>query len=133
MRGCDTNLLVRFLTEDDPDQTDRVRTFFASAEDRNERLYLNTIVLCELAWTLRSQPYLFDRATISDLFEKVMETTLFEIEDRDLTRHALADYRQGRADFSDYLIGRQNRAAGCDDTVTFDRKLRETAGFSRLA
>jgi predicted nucleic-acid-binding protein len=132
LRGIDTNLLVRFFTEDDPGQAEQVKALFASADKRKERLYINTIVLCELFWTLRGQPYSFDRATISELGERMMETALFEIEDRDLARQAIADYRRGRADFSDYLIGRRNLSAGCDETLTFDSKLRGNSAFNAL-
>ncbi len=41
-------------------------------------------------------------------------------------------YRLSKADFSDYLTGYQNRALGCEDTVTFDRKLRHHEGFSSI-
>ena len=55
-----------------------------------------------------------------------------EVIDRDRFREALEAYRTGRADFADYLIGATNRAAGCDETVTFDRRLRGAAGFRNL-
>ena len=44
-----------------------------------------------------------------------------------------ADFRPGRADFADYLLGWQSLSAGCADTVTFDRKLNGAAGFALLA
>jgi predicted nucleic-acid-binding protein len=133
LRGVDTNLLVRYITDDDPDQAHRVRLLFQEAEERKEHFHVSSIVLCELSWTLRGKPYFFDRATIADVLERIMETSLFEIQDRDLTRRAAADYRQGRADFPDYLIGWQNQSAGCEDTVTFDGKLSGAEGFTVLA
>jgi predicted nucleic-acid-binding protein len=133
LRGIDTNLLVRFVTRDDPDQAAVVRDLFQQAEERRERLHVSAIVLCELAWTLRGQPYLFDRATIAEVLERIMETSLFEVQNRDLALRAVADYGQGRADFADYLIGWQNRSAGCEDTLTFDRKLRNSPGFTVLS
>ena len=51
---------------------------------------------------------------------------------RDAVQRAMVDYRLGKADFSDYLIGYQNRALGCEDTVTFDRKLRQQEGFNLI-
>jgi predicted nucleic-acid-binding protein len=44
----------------------------------------------------------------------------------------MIDYRLGKADFSDYLIGYQNRSVGCGDTVTFDRKLQHQEGFNLI-
>ena len=51
---------------------------------------------------------------------------------RELLRSALADYRDGSADFSDYVIGRHNARAGCQHTVTFDRSLRDGPTFQML-
>jgi predicted nucleic-acid-binding protein len=52
--------------------------------------------------------------------------------DTNLLVRSLEEYRQGRGDFADYLIGWQNRRAGCTDTVTFDRKLKKASGFAFL-
>lgn len=63
------------------------------------------------------------------ILEKILDTAQFVIEDRDLARQALADYRHGPGDFSDYLIGWRNRQAGCSETATFDRALRRSGLF----
>jgi predicted nucleic-acid-binding protein len=55
-----------------------------------------------------------------------------EIEGKDLVLMALDDFRRSRADFSDCVIGRRNRAAGAAETVTFDRSLRGLPGFRLL-
>jgi predicted nucleic-acid-binding protein len=133
VRGLDTNILLRFLTADDPVQTARVDALFAASEKAGERLFVSVVVLCELSWTLRSRPYGLDRAQILAVIEKILGTGQFEVQHRSLVRRALADYGAGRADFADYLIGWQSLEAGCADTVTFDRKLQGAAGFSVLA
>lgn len=133
MRGLDTNVLLRFLTADDPAQADRVGSLFAAAERRGERFFVSVIALCELSWTLRGQPYCLDRGQLAAVIERILGTSLLEVQDRTLVRRSLADFRQGRADFADYLLGWLSLAAGCADTVTFDRKLKEAAGFSLLA
>ena len=69
-----------------------------------------------------------DRATL----ERLLETRVFAVQDRDLVRRALEQYREGPGDFADYLLGWQNRAAGCDDTVTFDANLATAPGFASL-
>jgi predicted nucleic-acid-binding protein len=63
----------------------------------------------------------------------VLETSLFEIQDRELIQQAISEYRRGRADFSDYLIGRENLRAGCSDTITFDGELAKVDRFSLLS
>lgn len=133
MRGLDTNVLLRYLMADDPEQSPIARTLLDEAEESGGRFFLSLVALCELSWTLRGRPYSLDRQGLSNLVGKLLETRLFEIQERDLVRHALADYRDGRADFPDYLIGWLNRAAGCSDTVSFDGKLDGAEGFSVLA
>ncbi len=130
MRGLDTNILLRTLTQDDLSQAAVVETFFSETEAQGGRLFVSGIVLCEICWSLRG--YGYSRSDIAGTLEKLLDTALFEIQDRELVRRALAQYRQGRADFADYLIGWQNRQAGCADTVTFDSKLEGTSGFARL-
>lgn len=130
MRGVDTNVLLRPFAQDDPDQVTLVEGFFRELDAQGERLFVSCIVLCELCWSLRSLR--FSRPNIAATVEKLLDTSLFEIQDRELVRRALAQYRQGPADFADYLIGWQSRQAGCADTVTFDRGLEETPGFSLL-
>ncbi len=102
------------------------------AELDGERLYINTVVLVEMTWVLRGNRYRLTRPIISETLEKLLDIPLFEIEDRDQVLAALAEYRAGRADFADYLIGRKNLAAGCEDTATFDRYLVDSKAFEVL-
>lgn len=132
MRGLDTNLLVRYLTGDDPGQFAAASRFLVEHEAQGERLYLNTIALCELVWTLRSSRYRYSRDAIARVLDELLATRFFEIEGRDQVRAALADYRSGEADFADYLMGHGNLAAGCRDTVTFDTKLSGSEVFQVL-
>lgn len=130
MRGLDTNVLLRPLTRDDPHQAAVVETFLREVEAQGERFFVSVIVLCETCWALRG--YGYSRSEIAATLDKLLATALFEIQDRELVRRALAQYRQGRADFADYLIGWQSRQAGCADTVTFDQKLEGASGFALL-
>jgi predicted nucleic-acid-binding protein len=132
VRGLDTNVLLRLLTRDNPAQAEQVDTLFAAAERAGERFFVSVIALSELSWTLRGRPYSLARSEIAAALEGLLDTTSIEVQDRGLVRRALADFQDGRADFADYLLGWQSRKAGCDDTLTFDRKLNGTAGFSIL-
>ncbi|HEX7180531.1 MAG TPA: type II toxin-antitoxin system VapC family toxin [Thermoanaerobaculia bacterium] len=131
MRGVDTNVLLRPFAQDDPGQVAAVETLFRELEAQGERLFVSCIVLCEACWSLRGLG--FPRSKIAATLEKLLDTAFFEIQDRELVRRALAQYRQGPAGFADYLIGWQNRQAGCADTVTFDGDLEGTPGFSLLS
>ena len=133
MRGLDTNVLLRFFIDDDPVQAEAVKRGFRETQARGERLFISTIVLCEALWTLRGKPYKFDRASLADMVKRLLKNTLFEVQDRDLVHKALRDYQNGRADFADYLVGWENREAGCRDTLTFDRPISKHEGFFLLS
>jgi predicted nucleic-acid-binding protein len=125
--GLDTNVLLRYLLEDDTAQAVR-----AGRElERDERFLIDSIVLCELVWVLEAG-YGFSRSDIGAALERIAATAQFEIEGHDLVLGALDDFRRSAADFSDCLIGRRNRSAGASETVTFDRSLRGLAGFRLL-
>lgn len=130
MTGLDANVLVRFITRDHPQQAEAVMMLFRQARERGESLRVCSTVLCELVWVLGGRPYGFDRHSIAAAIERLLEIPLFQVEERDLVRRSLARYRDGVADFADYLIGEQNRAAGCSETVTFDTRLASSDLFS---
>jgi predicted nucleic-acid-binding protein len=131
VRGLDTNVLVRFLTRDDPEQSRIVRSLFERADAEKTRFHVSSIALCELVWVLRSK-YRLQREEICSALEHLLAVGLLEIQHRDLAILALADFRRGKADFPDYFIGWQNRRAGCEDTLSFDRDLDGTPGFTLL-
>jgi predicted nucleic-acid-binding protein len=131
MRGLDTNIIVRFLTADEPTQSEAARQLIETAETTGERLHVSTLVLAELVWVLRGSRYALPRNEVADAVGALLDASVFEIQDRDLVRSAATAFRDGPADFSDYLIGEYDRRAGCTSTLTFDRRLARTDGFER--
>ncbi len=114
MRAIDTNVLVRFLTGDDPEQSRRARAIVETGE-----VYVSTTVLLETEWVL-SSAYDFEAARILAAFEAFAGLPGVAIEDADLLALAIALGREG-LDFADAL--HLGRAQGCEAFVTFDRKL----------
>jgi predicted nucleic-acid-binding protein len=131
MIGLDTNVLVRYLTRDDPAQYKKAATVIETATDRGEQFLVNTAVLCELVWVLRSA-YDYSREEIGRALEQIFATAQFEIERLDEARQALGDFRATKADFSDVLIGRINRTLGAERTITFDTDLKSIETFQLL-
>jgi predicted nucleic-acid-binding protein len=129
--GIDTNVLVRYLTQDDAAQARKVDVFLAEAIEEGSRLYVDDIVLCEMVWVLRGA-YRLGKPAIVNVLDKVISTALFAFDDRESLRGAITDYRHGSGDFADYMIGRRNARADCEHTVTFDRALRGEASFVLL-
>ncbi len=132
MKGLDTNVLVRYVTADDPEQAEVARAKIEGAEARGERLFVSAIVLCELAWTLRGGVYRYARREITEALQSLLDAPVFEIEQRSLVHKALSRYRESGADFADHLLGLVHEDAGCDETWTFDRELAKAQGFAVL-
>lgn len=131
MIGLDTNVLVRYLTQDDSAQFAKTAAFIDAEIERDEQFLVNTPVLCELVWVLATV-YDYSREEIAQALEQIFSTAQFEIERLDEARQALGDFRSSKADFSDALIGRINRALGAKHTVTFDRDLKAVETFQLL-
>jgi len=120
MTGIDTNVLVRYLTRDDPEQYQAAKRFLESNCTREEPGYVNVIVLCELAWVLTS---LYDATDeeLADIIDQFLRTHQLQIERRDQVRAALEQYKRHPAGFPDCLLGQLNQNAGCEETITFDQ------------
>ena len=128
MKGLDTNILVRYLVQDDRKQAEQASTYIRKTTADGESCFINQVVLCELVWVLESA-YEYSKNEITDVLEKILITKQFEIEAKDLVRQAVQDYGRGRGDLADYLIGRINQAQGCDVTASFDRALKNAPSF----
>lgn len=133
MRGLDTNVLVRYITADDAHRYQLADGFLTRSEAQGETLFVSSIVLCELIWSLVGKRYRFDRLSVGDLVTRMLESPLFVLQDHGAVKSALAQFRTGNADFADYLLGEINRRAGCVDTVTLDQELGRHDGFTLLA
>jgi predicted nucleic-acid-binding protein len=129
LRGLDTNVLARFYTRDDAEQSALARAVVARAEERGERLFVSVPVLCELVWTLGRPRYRARREDIVELVESLLGSPVFALQERSLVRHALDDFRTGRGGFADYLIGRCGESVGCASTLTFDEALLDHPHF----
>lgn len=131
MKGLDTNVLVRYFTQDDPSQSKAANALIEACLASNTPCFVNHIVLCELLWVLRGA-YEYDKETASSVLDKMLSTSEFIIEEKDQVRQALEHYRAGQGDFSDYLLGLGNLQAGCEKTVTFDKSLKKSELFQIL-
>jgi predicted nucleic-acid-binding protein len=129
--GVDTNVLVQYITQDDPRQARVVDRFIDQAIASGSALRLNGVVLCELVWVLESV-YEYTKEEVLSALDTAMAVQQFDVEDRDAVLLAVEDFRRGSGDFADYLIARRNDAAGCVHTVTFDRRLAASALFHVL-
>lgn len=133
MRGLDTNVLVRYLTGDDDAQGAAAARLIDGAGEEDPRFLVTVVVLVELAWTLRSKLYGFDRHAIAEALERIVTSPRFRVQHEDAVRRALGHHRKGPADFSDYLIAELCARAGCEHVLTFDRVLARHEGCALIA
>lgn len=129
MIGLDTNILIRYLTKDDEAQWRQATQLIQSSE----QCFIANIVLCEMVWVLRGEPYQYSKDEILTTLEAMLQSPTFEFENRSAVYQAMQRTKKGRADFSDYLIGAISLQAGSGETVTFDRKLKDERGFRCLS
>lgn len=121
MTGIDTNVLVRYITRDHPEQYKAAKRHLESRCSQDNPGYVSVIVLCELAWVL-SRAYDAGLDEIVRVIDQILQTRQLQVQRRDQVRAALAEYVDSGADFADCLIGQINRTGGADETVTFDQK-----------
>jgi predicted nucleic-acid-binding protein len=128
MIGLDTNIVVRYITHDDPAQTAKAIKLFASFS-ADAPGFLSLIVLVESVWVLE-RSYGFKKDEIVQVVETFLRGREVILERAELVSQALRTFNATGVNFSDCLIERCGHAAECKFTVTFDK--RATAAGMRL-
>ena len=131
MAGLDTNVLARWIVDDDPRQAARVKRLFEEAVEQESPLFVPSTVMLELEWVLRSR-YRFDKSTVLGAFNALLETQELEFQDEPTIERALSFYRQNSADFADCLHAGQCNSARRVPMVTFDRTASRIPGVELL-
>jgi predicted nucleic-acid-binding protein len=121
MIGLDTNVLVRYITQDDPEQAAQAARLIDASCSVDAPGRVAHIVLCELVWVLR-RAYGYSKLQVVEVLSQILVTAELAIENQEVAFQALDAYRDGPADFSDYLLALGNRAAGCRTTYSFDTR-----------
>ncbi|MDE0148546.1 MAG: type II toxin-antitoxin system VapC family toxin [Rhodospirillaceae bacterium] len=130
-KGLDTNVLLRLVVADEPEQTRAAETAVRRAADTGTPLMLNLVVLCEFAWVLR-RSYGYSRAEIADCIETIGNSPAVIFQDPVLVAEATQWLRMG-GDFADAIVTGLNRSLGADTTLTFERTALKLDGFEAVA
>lgn len=131
MLGLDTNVLIRYLTQDDRRQYEKARRLIHREAGKGEPLLVNLLVLLEIEWVLRSR-YGLSKAEILAAFAALLEAADLTFEDETSVEYALYSWKDSAADFADCLIQARNRRLGCRATATFDGQALRLGGFVSL-
>ncbi len=130
MIGLDTNVLVRFLVQDDPDQA-AAATALISGLTEAEPGFVCREVLVELVWVLE-RAYSLPRGDIARALDGLLEARELIVEAAERVAIAADRFRRGGPGFADQMIALAGQAAGCANTVTFDRKAAALPGMLLL-
>lgn len=130
MTGLDTNVLVRYIMQDEPSQSAKAGALIEALDNAHPG-YIAVLSLVELYWVLTSC-YELTHAQVLQLFDGLLRTSQLVVERADQVAQALRTFAAGKADFADLLIERSAHAAGCEQTMTFDVKASKHAGMTLI-
>ncbi|WP_411389615.1 PIN domain-containing protein [Pseudomonas sp. MPB23] len=131
MIGLDTNVLVRYVTQDDPVQPPKANELIESLTTFSPG-FVSLVSVVELVWVLQSC-YQSAKRDVVTVLETLLRTRELTIEHADIIWQALRRFSANNADFADCLIERCAHAVGCEYTATFDLDAVKTTGMQRLA
>ena len=119
MIGLDTNVIVRFLTQDDERQSAAAGALIGALTE-DEPGFVSSVVLAEIAWVL-DRAYGASRNEIAEAVEGLLRSREVVVENAPAAFRALAAFQRGRrVQFADALIAETATLAGASRVVTFD-------------
>jgi predicted nucleic-acid-binding protein len=129
--GLDTNVIIRYVAQDDPRQSPAATRLFEKTLSAENPGFVSTITLCELCWVL-AESYHADRERIRAVLEGLLGSKQVVVESGDLAWKALRAWQGSAADFSDALIGEIAAMHGAGQVVTFDKAAAKLPRFRLL-
>lgn len=99
----DTNILLRYLTNDFPEQAQHLENLIERSNSGEIRLVVNSMVFAEIVWTLQSF-YKYPKDKIDEIVSAIVASEAFEIDERDILLQALEDFHSLNIDFIDAYI-----------------------------
>lgn len=130
MIGLDTNVLVRYIMQDDAMQSLKAAKLMESLTV-DEPGFVSLVSVVELGWVL-SSCYDLDRGKVARALDLLLRTKTVVVDRADEVMKALRVFRASSADFADCLIERTAASAGCGKTMTFDAGAAKTAGMTLI-
>jgi predicted nucleic-acid-binding protein len=128
MTGLDSNILVRYLTQDDPIQSAVATEIIERRLSEQNPGFVSLVVIAETTWVLE-RSYGFSRSQIAAALERTLEADSLMLQGEPEVVDAMLALKEGRGSFADALIGALNASAGCSRTLTFDRQALGLPGF----
>jgi len=121
MIGLDTNIIIRYLTQDDPEQTKTANQIIENTVNVHNQGFISLVVLVEIVWVLHSR-YGQSKAELTIIIEQLLTTKQLQVEQMDVAIKALRNWQKNSGDYSDALIAVLSQENGCNHILTFDKK-----------
>ena len=131
MIGLDTNVLVRYIMQDDIKQSPLATRIVESLSAQSPG-FVPLVAIVELSWVL-SSAYELERNQLVEAFEALLRTKELVVERGEIVWKALRFFQRANGDFADCLIACSAEAAGCAKTMTFDRGAVKNGGMTLIA
>lgn len=128
MIGLDTNILVRYLTLDDPVQSATATEIIERRLSLAKPGFISVVTMAETVWVL-DRAYGFMDPQIAAAIERVLQIDVLVIENERAVFTAMVALKSGRGTFADALIAELGAQAGCSHTLTFDKKALRLPAF----
>ncbi len=131
MTGLDTNILVSYFVEDHATQARIVTDLIEGGLSVTEPGFVCLATVVELVWVLENV-YRTSRGEVVDALKRMLGADQLVVQNEAEVATAVVLYKDRKGSFADALIGALGLWAGCEETVTFDRKAGRLRGFRVL-
>jgi len=133
MKGLDTNILIRYLAQDDAAQSPLATQILEQYLSEQVPAFVSLITMVETVWVLSSHFKMSD-AQVAAAIERLLAADALNIQNEQQVFQAMIALKNGTGTFSDALIGAMGLWAGCSSTLTFDEKAARTlTGFQLVS
>jgi len=129
MIGLDTNILVRYIAQDDPVQSPIATNIVERCLTLHNPGFISIVAVVETVWVL-DRAYRLPAPTIVAAIERILQTETFVVENEQQVFTAMIALKHGFGSFADALIAALGARAGCARTLTFDRKALSLPSFA---
>ncbi|OLE45944.1 MAG: hypothetical protein AUG46_11180 [Acidobacteria bacterium 13_1_20CM_3_58_11] len=128
MIGLDTNILIRYLTQDDPIQSPKAREIIERRLTEEKPGFVSIVAMLETVWVLE-RGYGLTTHEIVAAVERMLQTDVLVVENEQEVFTAMIALKDGQGSFADAVIAARGARMGCSCTLTFDRKALRLPGF----
>jgi predicted nucleic-acid-binding protein len=132
MIGVDTNILVRYVLDDDPVWSPAAVKFIDETLSSDNVGFVNVVTLAEFAWTLKREAS-FNREALAIVIESFLQSDKIVLGHADIVHKALVRFKTGNSGFADCLIAELNLGSGAAPTMTIDKRAARNDTFEQLS